>query len=158
MNRPPPNGPAIAFFDFDNTVIRDDSQYLEIRYLMRRHRIRLADVIRIGVAHWLYRRQWVSSDQIVRACIRIYRDLSPEAVENQTAAFHQTEIRPRYVPAMGRRIAEHRHQGHVCVLLSASVPHLLEPAAREIGFDHLICTRLESDTAGRFTGRTVMDI
>ena len=152
MNRQPPKGPVIAFFDFDNTLIGDDSQGLEIRYRMRRRRIRPVDVIRIGVTHWLYRHHWVSSDQIVRACIRIYRGLSPEAVEKQTATFHQTEIRPLYVPAMGRRITEHRRQGHVCVLLSASVPHLLEPAAREIGFDHLICTRLEIDTAGRFTG------
>ncbi|MBI9085524.1 MAG: HAD-IB family hydrolase [Desulfobacterales bacterium] len=153
MNRPPPNSPVIAFFDFDNTLICDDSQGLEIRYLMRQRRIRPVDVLRIGVIHWLYKHHQVSSDRIVRACVRIYRGLSPEDVREQTAGFHKAEIRPRYVPAVHHSMAEHVSQGHVCVILSASVPHLLEPAAKELGVDHMICTRLEIDTKGKFTGR-----
>lgn len=153
MNRPPPNSPVIAFFDFDNTLIRDDSQGLEIRDLMRRRRIGPVDVLRIGVIHWLYKHHRVSSDRIVRACVRIYRDLSPEDVRKQTATFHETEIRPRYVPAVRHRLADHQRQGHVCVILSASVPHLLEPAAKELGVDHLICSRLETNHQGLYTGK-----
>ena len=153
MSRPRPNGPVIAFFDFDNTLIGDDTQGLEIRYLMRRRRVGPVDLLRIGAIHWLYKRHLLSSDRIVRACVRIYRGLGPEEVVNQTAGFHEAEIRPRYVPAVHRRLAEHHRLGHICVILSASVPHLLEPAARDLGVDHLICTRLETDRQGLYTGK-----
>lgn len=146
-------GPIIAFFDFDNTLIHDDSQGLEIGFLMDRRKIRLLDLVRIGLHHWLFKRHLASSEQMVRTCIRIYRSLSPEALGLQTAGFHQECIRPRYAPAVRQRFARHLEDGHVCVIISASVPHLLRPAAQELGAHHLICTRLETDGAGKFTGR-----
>ena len=144
---------VMAFFDFDNTLIRGDSQALEIGYLMRRRQLRSPDLLRLGLTHWLYRRRLASSEQMVRACIRIYRGLSIQDVRDRTAGFHETVIRPLYLPQMRRRLDAHRRQGHACVLVSASVPHLLEPAAAELGIDCLICTRLESGAAGRLTGR-----
>lgn len=150
---PSPHRPIIAFFDFDNTLIDEDSQGLEIGFLMKRRRIPPLDLVRIGLHHWLYRRHRISSERMVRACVRIYRGLSPEALGQRTAGFHQRRIRPRYVPAVRHRFFRHLRDGHVCVIISASVPHLLRPAVQELGAHHLICTRLETDAAGKLTGR-----
>jgi HAD superfamily hydrolase (TIGR01490 family) len=153
MSPATPKAPVIAFFDFDNTIISDDSQGLEIRYLMRQGKIRPADLVRIVVAHWLFKRHLITSRQMVRACVRIYKGRRPETVRERTAGLHETIIRPLYVSATRRRLAEHRRRGHACVILSASVPHLIEKAAEDLGIGHLVCTRLAMDDAGRFTGR-----
>lgn len=54
---------------------------------------------------------------------------------------------------MVARLQEHQRQGHAIALLSASVPHIVEPLARHLGVAHALCTPLEVDARGRFTGR-----
>lgn len=51
------------------------------------------------------------------------------------------------------RLAWHRSVGHEIVVVSASLDVYLEPLAPELGIDHVICTSLEADPAGRLTGR-----
>jgi len=53
-----------------------------------------------------------------------------------------------------QRIAEHRAQGHLVVILSAATPYAVGPVARHLGVDDYLCTRLEV-VDGHFTGRFV---
>jgi phosphatidylglycerophosphatase C len=41
------------------------------------------------------------------------------------------------------RLAWHQQAGHCCVMVSASPNIYLERVARQMGFDHLICTEME---------------
>ncbi len=50
-------------------------------------------------------------------------------------------------------VREHREQGHVLALLTAATPYVSIPAARYLGIDSVLCTRLEVDDQGLFTGR-----
>ena len=147
--------PILSFFDFDHTLISDDSQGMEIRTLLGKKQLRPRDLVRIALVHQLYKHHLVSSAAMVRACIRIYEGHTPREIAERNRGFHRNSIRPRYVPALCRRLAGHRQRAHICVILSASVAHLMEPAAEELGVDHLICTRLETDAAGKFTGRAL---
>ncbi len=67
-----------------------------------------------------------------------------------------TEIRRRRVrPDAVARLEWHRAMGHRIVLVSASLDVYLEPLARDLGLDGVLCTRLEVDGHGRCTGRLI---
>ena len=50
------------------------------------------------------------------------------------------------------RIKWHKSQGHVVILVSASLEHYLEPWANSNGFDYVFGTKLEIDNEGKLTG------
>lgn len=51
------------------------------------------------------------------------------------------------------RLREHQSQGHTCVLVSASLDLYLQPWAETVGFDHCLCSRLETTAEQRATGQ-----
>ncbi len=50
------------------------------------------------------------------------------------------------------RLAEHRSQGHLCVMVSASPDIYLKRVARDLGFDALLCTEM-AVVDGRLSGQ-----
>ena len=51
----------------------------------------------------------------------------------------------------GELVAAHRAKGHTIVVASSALPFQVEPLARELGVDHVLCTRLE-ERDGVLTG------
>jgi len=147
-------GRVAAFFDFDHTLIHGDSQGLEIEYLFRNGYLSPGRLVPIVIANFFFKRHLVRADQIVRVCLRIYRGRPIGQPKAWAPDLYATEIRPRLSDAMTTLVQTHRQAGHLPVILSASLRHLIEPAAGELGIQHVLCTRLESDAQGRYTGRT----
>jgi len=143
-----------AFFDFDNTLITGDSQGLEIEYLFRRRLIPVTDLFPIVIANFLFKRNLLSADRMVRTCLRIYRGRPASQPLTWADDLYRVAIGPRLSHRMVAVVGEHRRKGHLPVVLSASLPHLIEPAARTLGIDHVLSTRLEQNGAGVFTGKT----
>jgi phosphatidylglycerophosphatase C len=56
-------------------------------------------------------------------------------------------------PAMAQRVAWHREQGHLQVIVSASFGVYLDATGRALGFDAVLATQLEVAGDGRLTGR-----
>jgi len=54
---------------------------------------------------------------------------------------------------MRARLAWHRSQGHEIVIVSASLCTYLQVTGRLLGSDAVLCTKLEIDGAGNYTGR-----
>lgn len=71
----------------------------------------------------------------------------------QAAAFAREVIPALLRPQAVARLHGHQKQGHVCVLVSATLAIYLRPWAEEMGFDAVLATELEVDAAGRLTGR-----
>lgn len=61
-------------------------------------------------------------------------------------------IADRVFPEMRRRIEAHRAKGHTLILASSATPFQVEPAARFLGIDNVLCTRFEV-VDGKMTGR-----
>lgn len=83
-----------------------------------------------------------------------YTDESAEtitALANDWFTERTTSTRGFYIDSTRRALREHRAAGATLVLVSGSFPPLLEPLAREVGADAILCTRpLIAD--GRYTG------
>jgi len=156
-NENSPNNPTAgiaAFFDFDNTLIHGDSQGLEIEFLVKRRQIAYRTLVPILIANFLFKRDLIRADRMVRTCLRIYRDLPADRPQTWIGALYREMIAPRLSAAMADRVRAHRNSGHLPVILSASLPHLIEPVEADLGIAHILCTELEVDARGRFTGRT----
>ena len=149
-----PRNRAVAFFDFDNTLIAGDSQGLEIEYLFKRRLIPVTQLIPIVTANFLFKRNLLSAEKMVRVCLRIYRGMRADQPATWAEDLYRTIIRARLVPLVLAAVRKHRREGHLPVILSASLPHLIASAARDLEIEQVICTRLEIDAEGLFTGKT----
>ncbi len=141
-----------AFFDFDHTLLEGDSQGIEVEYLRRTGRMAAGRALRILAQYLTYKVNLVSAESMVRLCIRSYKGVPRADVVRGADVFYSEQIRPRLRPRILSVLDDHRQKGHTLVLLSASVPHIIESAGEDLGFDLVFCTQLEEDGDGHLTG------
>lgn len=151
--RQAPTGKAVAaVFDFDGTLIAgysalDMAQARLIRgQVGGRELMGLLNLAAQGLAGRadfndliaFLGRQWKG---------RTERDLMEEGER-----LFRSRLVDRLFPEMKRRLEAHRAQGHTLVLASSATAFQVEPAARYLGIDHVLCTRFETRD-GRLTGK-----
>jgi HAD superfamily hydrolase (TIGR01490 family) len=150
------SGRRAAFFDFDGTLIRGDSQAMEaIRRLRReghaaRFALRLIPTLVTGVLAGL---DLISQRAHNQAYLRTYRGYLAIDLAKQGEDLFQGVIQQAFMPQALEILAVHRRAGDTIVIVSATPHHILAPVALHLKPDLLICTRLETDRLGRCTGR-----
>lgn len=147
--------PAIAFFDFDETLIVGNSGQLWIRRELREGNITPTQFLRAAVWMLRYKMGWASMDDALRTAIGSLRGQSEQALRARTRAFYETEVRMLYRTGARPALERHRARGDAVVLLTASSVYLSELVAAELGLDDVLCNRFEVDEAGAHTGRPV---
>ncbi|MFE0251242.1 HAD family hydrolase [Streptomyces sp. NPDC059010] len=147
----------LVFSDVDETLISVKSMFDFLHYqLVRRHGTvgeeeyeRIMAVIRHQAADGKPRAD------INRFYYRIYTGDSVaeiRALADDWFAERTASSRGFYIESTREALAAHRAAGATVVLVSGSFPPLLEPLAREVGADTVLCTRpLVAD--GRYTGK-----
>ncbi len=139
----PESSPALAAFDFDGTISTGDTFFPFLLYVRGRKAVyrelalSLAELLRPGGERSVRNRLKAS---LVR---RLLGGLSREECENRARDYAQMVLASRLRPKALERIRWHREQGHRCVMVSASLDVYLEPIAQALGFDDLLCTRLD---------------
>ncbi len=101
--------PAIAFFDFDETLIVGNSGRLWIRRELRQGHISRSQFFRAAVWMLRYRLGWASMDDALRTAIGSLRGQSEQTLRQRTRDFYETEVRMLY--RTGARSALDRHRG-----------------------------------------------
>ncbi len=151
---------SAAFFDFDGTLIRGDSQAMEARRRFSHERhptalaLRLIPTMLIGV---LAGSGVVSQRVHNQAYLRTYRGRKEADLMKQGGSLFEKKIRRAFIPQALDYMAAHRLAGDAIVIVSAAPYHILAPVEKYLKpdfLDFLICTRLETDTLGRCTGRS----
>jgi len=154
-------GKTAAFFDFDGTILVSHTAHLVARYL-RDRRLRsfagmplsLLYLFKVLGGRALRRSGMLSETSMAALLIDFYRGRDVQAVEEWATRFYVDYIKPDISPQILRVINKHRESGHVLVMVSGQVKTVLKHAADDMGFDHVICTDLETDERGKFTGRS----
>jgi phosphatidylglycerophosphatase C len=146
---------VVAAFDFDGTVTDRDTlvPFLVLAFGRARVAATFAALAFTGLG-WLLR--VVTIDEFK---VRVLRRLVAGAPAQRLRALgpaHARALAPWLRPAALRRIAWHRAQGHALVLVSSTLDLYLVPVAADLGFDHVLCTRLHAqhgdDGVERFDG------
>jgi len=142
-----------AFFDFDETLLDTESSRLGIKYLWERRLVSRTFILKAFMAGFLYKRHWITDEQTAKILLKLYRNRRLDEFVEGSEAFYREILKPRLAPKILAKVYEHRDQGHSLVLISGSLRYMLEPVARDLGFEHLLCTDLEQNDDGLLTGK-----
>lgn len=144
----------IAYFDMDRTVLSDSSGLLYMRYLWQR---RQADLRSMALATWyaaMYKLGFLDYPAIAAKLATNVSNHREEATRDLCLRFFH-EMAVNYVADKAvLRINQHRDQGHLVTLISASTAYVVGPLAKHLGIADYVCTRVEV-VDGLFTGRII---
>jgi HAD superfamily hydrolase (TIGR01490 family) len=143
----------LAIFDLDNTLLDGDSDYLWGRFLVdqgiidgdhyERENQRFYDEYRAGT---------LDIFEFLRFALRpLATHPLPQLLEWR-ARFFDERIRPIVLPRARALLAEHRAEGAVLLIITATNRFVTSPIAEFLGVDHLLATEPEVGADGRFTG------
>ncbi len=147
-------GRRFAFFDVDETLISIKSMFDFLpSWGARRGAPEQAQELASSLEQ--ARAAGTSREQLNRLYYRGFRGAA--LAELMAAGDHWFEERfqrgqPPYHPEVLARLAQHRVEGLEPVLVSGSMPPLLQPIARQLGVQHCLCTQLRCDARGVLTG------
>jgi HAD superfamily hydrolase (TIGR01490 family) len=147
-------GNTAAFFDFDRTLLVENSPKLGIRYLWDMGQVSFGYVLKVVVANWFYQRNLVSETAMANLLLSFYKNKDLAPFEAGAAEYYHEVIKPHLAPNIVSRAQDHKNQGHILVLVSAGIRYLLRPVAEDLSFDHLICTDLKIDGNGLLAGKS----
>lgn len=132
--------PCVAAFDFDVTITSRDTFVPFLKLAFGSARLRCAFIalafeaakVVLGMS---------DRDRFKALLIRkLFLGQSTERLQ-QAGELHARQVMKWVRPAALARIAWHRQRGDRLVMVSASLDLYLEPVARLLGFDDLLCTR-----------------
>ncbi len=152
----PPTATRLALFDLDHTLLDGDSDVLWCDFLIQRG---LLDCATFAARNEQMARDYRAGQVSALAFCEFY--ISTLAARSRSdwaplrSAFAAEVIAPRIGRAALRLVREHRATGDLLVLTTATNRFISEPAAAQLGIDHLIATECETDAAGIFSGRTL---
>lgn len=148
-----PAGPEIcAFFDFDGTVIAGYSATIFIREQLRRGDITARDLIELVSAMSQFGMGRLGFSAMMAATTQFMRGIDEATFREVGERLFRQQISRLIYPESRRLIEAHLARGHTVGIVSSATPYQVEPAARDLGIAHVMCTHLEVEE-GRFTGR-----
>lgn len=150
-----PEGPEVAaIFDFDGTIIAGFSAFVFIKEQLKRGDLSVRDFVDLttamtnfGMGNLGFSGMMVVNAQLMRGTEeQTYIDLGEELYVKQISRLIYPESRAL--------VDAHLAKGHTVGVISSATPYQVEPAARDMGIKHVMCTYLEVED-NKFTGGVV---
>lgn len=139
-----PKGPDVAaFFDFDGTLVHGFSGVPFFREVHRPGKLtarELAETMLIGIRGEKSEAQF---ERFMAAAMRAWRDHSEEQLDDIGRRLFARKIAGHLYPEAWQLIRAHEAAGHTLVVATSATRFQVEPAARELGIAHILCTQLE---------------
>lgn len=148
--------PRLALFDLDHTLLPIDSDVLWAQQLVE---LGVVDpgwhTIRNDQFYEQYKRGSLDMDAFLAFQLGPLAQHPVEQLHAWRATFLQTKILPQVRPQARALVEQHRRQGDLIALVTATSDFVTAPIAEVFGIEHLIATQVERDAEGRYTGRHV---
>lgn len=149
-----PEGPAIAaFFDFDGTLIDGYSAAALYGHRMRNLEVGPAELLH--TMRLMAGGETLTEEQFGALLERGLAGWSGRPVEDVAELgerLFQQEVAGQLFHETFRLVKAHQRRGHTVVISTSATRMQVEPLARELGVEHLLCTELEAED-GLLTGR-----
>lgn len=143
---------TVAAFDFDGTLTHGDSLFPFLRFLagdLTFYR-NVAFLLPVLSAYGLRVIRNHRAKELV--LVRFLNGIPLQELEDKASLFARDRLPHLLRTDAIERFFWHKAQGHLTVLVSASIEFYLIPWAHGVGFDHVLGTRLEV-AGGLVTGR-----
>jgi HAD superfamily hydrolase (TIGR01490 family) len=132
-----------AFFDFDGTLIDGYSAAAFMQDRARRNDISLGEAARLVQVGLGTRMGRADFEQFMRVGVQAFRGHDFPYLEQIGERLLRGSLGGLLYPEMLDLLNEHRRRGHTIVIATSALPFQVEPVARELGIEHVLCTRLE---------------
>ena len=150
-----PSGPQVAaIFDFDGTVISGYSATVFIREQLRRGDLNAKELIELVQAMASFGLGSLGFSAMMTVTAQFLRGIDEDSYHEFGETLYQDQIARRVYPESRALIDAHRAKGHTVAIISSATCYQVEPAARDLGISHVMCTALEVED-GKFTGGVV---
>ncbi len=150
-----PSGRRIgAFFDVDHTLLAVFSAFAFLPHLIARRKAGAIDLMRMARAAARQEAGIGNFSGLIAAFARTLRGVPEAEFRAVGERIFRTFLASQIFPESRRLVDAHRRRGHVVAAVSSALPYQVEPLARALGFDAVLCTQLERKD-GRFTGEVV---
>lgn len=144
---------TVAAFDFDGTISYRDT-LLHFLFFSQGIPMTLLKLIRLSPSLFLYLIGKISRQSIKEQVLTaFFAGELIETLKEKGKQFAQKKLASHLRPRALKRLRWHQEQGHVCILISASLDVYLSPWAEQEKFQYLISSQLNTDQEGKVTGR-----
>jgi len=151
-----PDGPEIgAFFDFDGTVISGYSATAFIQEQIRRGTLSVRELVELVGAMAAFGMGNMGFSAMMIATSQFLRGIREDSYINFGRELFESHIARLIYPESRALVQAHLKKGHTVAIISSATPYQVEPAAQDLGIDKVLCTRLEVDEKGNFTGAVI---
>ena len=145
--------PRIALFDLDHTLLPLDSDFAWGEFT---HRIGWTDPVDFKRRNDEFYEHYKAGTLDVHEYVRFATDAVRLRGPEQAAAAHEQYMREVIGPAIHQQavdlVEQHRAQGDVIAIVTATNEFVTAPIAKALGVDELIAVRLERGDDGWITG------
>lgn len=140
-----------ALFDVDRTLVTVNTARLYVRWRMQRQQATVIDYLLMSRVLFQYALGILDAERAADVAFQNVRGQREAELREECLAWYERVVRP-YISQHGRAEVERcQRRGELVAILSASTPYLTEPLAKDLGIEHVICTRLGVEE-GLFTG------
>jgi len=150
-----PAGPKVgAFFDVDGTLLAGFSALAFWRDRLFSGQMSLSDLSENLLAFVGFQRGRVGFSGMLAAWSGILRGTPEQDLVATGERLFDSELAALVYPESRALVTAHLRRGHTVVIVSAATRYQIEPLARDLGIEHVLCTQLEVED-GKFTGRYI---
>lgn len=151
-----PEGPQIcAIFDFDGTIISGFSAIAFIREQLKRGDLSARDFLELAGAMTNFGLGNLGFSGMMAVTTQFMRGIEESAYMELGEDLFTKQIARLIYPESRALINRHMEKGHTVAIVSSATPYQVEPAAADLGIENVLCTQLEVDDSGKFTGSVV---
>lgn len=147
---------ALALFDLDNTLLTGDSDHAWMEFLGSRG---IVDAEEFNHRNDQFYADYVAGRLDIHAFLDFQLTPLADHPRAQLDVWHRDYLQERVLPMISNRaralVEDHRQQGDVLVIITATNRFVTAPIATEFGIGNLLATEPEVNTDGEFTGKTV---
>jgi putative phosphoserine phosphatase/1-acylglycerol-3-phosphate O-acyltransferase len=150
-----PSGPKIAaFFDFDGTLIQGYSANALIAHRARNFELGPDEFVRTMLAALGGPLDEAAFKELMLQGIRGWVGRTDDELMELGEELFATEIAGALFYGTWRLVRAHQNMGHTVVIATSATRMQVQPMARELGIDHVLCTELDTEN-GVITGGIV---
>lgn len=150
-----PEGKHIgALFDLDKTLLTVFSAGAFMLARMRSGQMTRGEVLANVTAMTNYIRGDRAFSAMVETSVRALKGEPEEAFLELAEQIFEKDLSASIYPEARALVKAHREKGHTLAIVSSATPYQIQHVARELGIEHILCTRYEVKR-GKFTGEVV---
>ena len=153
-----PSGPHIAaIFDFDGTIIAGYSATSFIREQVKRGDVSPRQLMEIVSAMTSFGMGNLGFSGMMAVNAQFMKGIEEEAYIGVGKQLYSKQIARLIYPESRALVNAHIAKGHTVAIISSATPYQVEPAAADLGIEHVLCSYLEV-SEGKFTGSAVLPL